>query len=420
MEVSYNLRYQKFNFSNKPLLDKEGEVIIYSKGFRLKGKGAADKGELINFSEIKEFYFRNEKIFFITFTKEKYILSNAGTLFDQLLVDMYKSRNEFLMDALFMKKGKLKSEFDAHFERLSKFGRPINKARAKLKLFEGSLVIIPSTQDAFGLNFNFVNFHEFDDLDYKLKITMDDGVTVFISQMGNDFEVFEEKMNNILGGMYGEVVNDVLRNAFLGFDAETLLKLAYKMRGGKAVSLMDLQKIDKELADRMVEFIFEDKDFSEKSKILQDLVDEYNLCFGVAKDETMPDSFIRWVLYAIPEKNVVVFSVLPRWQEGGEEDTSKFSHDTYFYKIIMEKGNPADKVEDKVKEIDQALVHLNFVKDPCYLDKKDLRHSPFQYAIRKLPYLRILRKSYLGKASSTDKKEWQKQAKEVMKSAEIK
>ena len=55
MEVSYNLRYQKSNFSNRTILDKEGEIIIYAKGFRLKGKGATDTGELLNFSEIKEF-----------------------------------------------------------------------------------------------------------------------------------------------------------------------------------------------------------------------------------------------------------------------------------------------------------------------------------------------------------------------------
>ncbi|MFH1284808.1 MAG: hypothetical protein ABIH78_04460, partial [Candidatus Peregrinibacteria bacterium] len=106
MEVSYNLRYQKSSFSNKVLLDKEGEVVIYGKGFRLKGKGASDKGELINFSEVKEFYHRNEKIFFITFAKEKYAMLDAGTLFEHLLGDLYRARNEFLMDALFMKGGK--------------------------------------------------------------------------------------------------------------------------------------------------------------------------------------------------------------------------------------------------------------------------------------------------------------------------
>lgn len=85
----------------------------------------------------------------------------------------------------------------------------------------------------------------------------------------------------------------------------------------------------------------------------------------------------------------------------------------------MEQGNPADKVEDKIMEIDQALVNLHFAKDPCYKDKRDLRHSPYQYAIRKLPYLRILRKSFAGCASASDVDEWTKQAKEIMKNMKV-
>lgn len=422
MEVSYNLRYQKSNFSNKTILDKEGEIIIYGKGFRLKGKGATDKGELINFSEIKEFYHRNERIFFITFNKEKYVLSDASTLFDQLLHDFYKSRNEFLMDALFMKGGKLRAEFDGSFQRLSKFGRPINKGRAKLKLYESSLVVVPPEQDAFSIHYHFVNFYEFDDGEYQLKVVMDDGLTLFFSQLGNDFEFFQEKMEEMLGGMYESIVNDVLKVAFMEFHAATLLKLAYKMKGGKAVSLKDIQKMDSDLAVAVQKFIFEDEVFAKKMKLLMDMVDEYNIFFGIAKDPAVASNFVRWVMVAIPEKNIVAFSILPRWQQSGIQPADKASpqHETFFFKIIIEKGSPADKLEDKISEVDQTLVNLNFAKDPCYKDKRDLKHSPYQYAIRKLPYLRILRKSFCGKAAASDTAEWQKQAKEIMKAAELK
>jgi hypothetical protein len=399
MEVSYNLRYQKSNFANKTILDKEGEIIIYSKGFRLKGKGGGDKGELVNFSEIKEFYYRDNKVFFITFNKEKYILFFTETLFDQILVDIYKSRNEFLMDALFMRDGKLKAEFEGHFERVSKLGNPINKGKAKLRLHEEGLVVLPPNQDAFVLHYDFVNFYEFDDFEYTLKVVMDDGTTILFSQLSNDFELFREKMEELLGGMYDSIVNGVLREIFMEFHAGTLLKLAYKMKGGKSVSLKDIQKMDKELAVAVENFIFEDEGFKEKVSVLRGMVDEYNLCFGIAKDNTTKNGVIRWVMFVVPEKNVIAFSVLPRWE--------KDVHECFFYKIIVEKGSPADKAQDKILEVNQALVNLGFAKDPCYKDKRDLRHSPYQYAIRKLPYLRILRKSFLGKVFGDDPKKWQ-------------
>lgn len=421
MEVSYNLRYQKSSFSNKVLLDKEGEVIVYAKGFRLKGKGAADKGELINFAEIKEFYYRDEKISFITFSKEKYVLLDSGTLFGQLLIDLFKARNEFLMDALFMKRGKLKAEFEGDFQRVSKFGKMINKGHCKIKLFEKSLIVVPDTQDAFAIHYDFVNFHEFDDMEYILKVVMDDGLNIFFSKLGNDFEFFQEKMNEMLGGMYEMLVNDVLKEVFPEYHAGTLLKLAYKMKGGKAVSLKDIQKMDQDLAVTVDNFIFEEEDLVEKTKILRDLVDEYGIYYGIAQDRAVKEGFIKWIMFAIPEKNVVCFSILPRWKQGNDEASEKQKqYDMFFFKIIMEVGSPSEKVEDKVREIDQALVVLDFVKDPCYMDKRELRHSPYQYAIRKLPFLRILRKSYMGKVSSADTKEWNRQVKEIFKSAALK
>lgn len=417
MEVSYNLRYQKSNFSNKTLLDKEGEIIIYSKGFRLKGKGAGDKGEMISFSEVKEFYYKDEQVIFVTFSKEKYVLSDCGTMFNQLLVDLYKARNEFLVDALFMKSGKLKAEYEGDFQRLSKFSKLINKGDAKFKLYEGALVVIPEIQDAFALNYNFVSFQEFDEMEYSLKIVMDDGVTVFFSKLGNDFEFFQEKLTELLGGMYQNLVNEVFRGAFPHFNAGTLLKLAYKMKGGKSVSMHDITKMDKELAEEVDNFVFEDTVAKEKMDYLRGMTDDYGLYFGLANDTTVDGGFVKWVMFSIPESNVVAFSILPRWQEGEE---SVDNHETYFFKIIMESGNPAQKVEDKIKEVDQALLTLNFIKDPCYKDKRDLKHSPYQYAIRKLPFLRILRKSFIGKAASVDVKEWKKQVDTVLKKAALK
>jgi len=416
MEVSYNVRYQKSNFSNKVLIDKEGEVVIYGKGFRLKGKGAQDKGELINFSDIKEFYFKDDQILFITFNKEKYSMLDSGTLFDQMLIDIYKARNEFLMDALFMKGGKLRAEYEGDYQKLSKFGKLISKGPAKFRLYERSIIVVPETSDAFSLHYDFVNYHEFDDMDYNLKVVMDDGTTLFFSKLGNDFEFFQEKMNELLGGMYETLINDVLKKAFPEFHATTLLKLGYKMKGGKAVSLKDLQKIDKDLAITVDKFIFEDEKFIENVKPLRELATEHEIFYGIAKDDAVKDSFIRWVMFAVPSKNIVAFSILPRWKEGWAKDQHQ-QYEMYFFKIIMEQGNPAEKTEDKVREVDEALVTLNFVKDPCYKDKRDLRHSPYQYAIRKLPFLRILRKSYVGKISISDKNEWKTQLDEIFKNA---
>ena len=59
--------------------------------------------------------------------------------------------------------------------------------------------------------------------------------------------------------MYGRIVNDDLKEVFCEFDSGTLLKLAYKMRGGKSVSLKDILKMDKDLAQNVLDLFFEDE-----------------------------------------------------------------------------------------------------------------------------------------------------------------
>jgi hypothetical protein len=219
--------------------------------------------------------------------------------------------------------------------------------------------------------------------------------------------------------MYETIVNDGLKQAFQEFHAGVLLKLAYKMKNGKGVSLKEMRKIDKDLAKRIEEFIFENSNLKEFSKDLTPSDDSY-IYFGISRDEAVKGSFIRWILYVMPDKNLVAFSILPRWMECGNKNIDAGKPcEMYFYKIIMEQGVPSEKYEDKIREINQALVVLNFAKDPCYKDKRELKHSPYQYAIRKLPYLRILRKSFVGKISAGDVKEFQKQANDVFSKAKL-
>ncbi|PKL36654.1 hypothetical protein CVV38_01995 [Candidatus Peregrinibacteria bacterium HGW-Peregrinibacteria-1] len=407
MQVSYNARYRKTTFGNRSNIDKEGEIIIYSKGFRLKGKGAGDQGDLINFAEIKEFYYRDQAIIFVTFAKEKYIIDGTGNLFEQLLIDIYKARNEFLMDALFMKRGKLKGQFEGEFERTSKFGKPINKGNAQIRLHEGGMIIIPRDQDAFALNYDFIGFHEFDDLEYYCKIVMDDGVNIIFSRLGNDFESFQTNLVTALGNMYDRLINGFLKIIFPQFHATVLLKLAAKIKGGKALSLKEITKIDVELKDAIEEFIFEDDTFKQKISVIAEKTSPENTYYGIARSETDHDIIIKWVIYALPEENAVVFSILPKYSSTNQQPEK---HPLYFYRIIMEKGTPADKLNDKIREINQALITLNFVTDPCYMDKRQLKHSPYKYALRKIPYLRILRRSFCDMVSHEDITTWQQQA----------
>ena len=49
--------------------------------------------------------------------------------------------------------------------------------------------------------------------------------------------------------------------------------------------------------------------FKDKTKILREIVDEYNIFYSIAKDNAVEDSYIRWVLFTMPEKFSGIFNI---------------------------------------------------------------------------------------------------------------
>lgn len=107
MAVSYSVKFKKMSFSGKLLVEKEGEVVFDRKNFRLKGKGANDHGEIVNFTDIKETKSEKDKFTFVTFAKEKFELSRFGDSVENFLTDFYHIKNEFFAENLFMREGML-------------------------------------------------------------------------------------------------------------------------------------------------------------------------------------------------------------------------------------------------------------------------------------------------------------------------
>lgn len=414
MHPVFNLRYRKTNFFNKILLTKEGEIVLKDDGFVLKGKGAKDQGEFMSMQNVKELYIRESSILLITFAKEKYMLTHFGTMYEEFLIYFYKMRNQFLVKNLFMQQGALKFEYEGKYEYLNQYNKPMHKGKASVKIYEGSIVVLPEKKDAFMIPFNFLISHEFDDFDYGLKCVLEDGSTVMFQQLGSVYEQLEEHFNTIAAQMYERIVNK-LKNIFPDFALGEILKLGNLMKYGKAVSIKQIQKIDKELALKVEEVLLENPSHQAKIAFLKKQTPEENINYGICVLDYNDFDFKAWYVAAVPEKNCVLFEII---SDSKKEETKVF--DTYFFQIIMERGSAFDKVKDKVLEINQTMLNLNWALDPFWRDKKDLRSSPYQYAIRKLPYLRILRKSFLTKFAEADEKLWQSKAEAIFEKAQPK
>lgn len=410
----YNLKYKKQNQLGKVLLEKEGEIIISKDEFQLKGKGATDIGEKIQFSNIKEWRVRDDHITFTTISKEKYTLNNLGNLFSDFLHDFVKARNDFLMKALFMTDGEFINEFDSDYEIFSKYEKSLSRGSAKLKLYERSIVIVPFERDAFSISLNFLKKVDVDEEFYEVHLILDQGFVIHFKKLGSAFEEFNHQMEQLQQKMYQDTI-DKLKDILLDYDSSTLIKLGYEMKRGKAVNTNKISKINKELLESMKEIVIHDDLAKKHYEYFEKMADPEHIYFGISPEppkhqpKEMNCPYSTWYFMGIPEKNVVIAEITNGGYRG-----------VYFFKIIMEKGEPAEKVEEKLLEVNQALLKMKFVTTAFYKDKRELRRSIYRFALRKLPYLRLLRRSYVGRLTPFNEVDWDKRIGDIFQKAELK
>ena len=76
----------------------------------------------------------------------------------------------------------------------------------------------------------------------------------------------------------------------------------------------------------------------------------------------------------------------------------------HFLRIIMQQGQPEEKLAAKIMEIDQTLFVFRFDISLLYKDKRELKKSRYKTAFKKLSFFRLLRKSYVGRVPFSDEK----------------
>lgn len=390
MALSYNLKYKKLNFFQRILLEKEGEIIIDRQAFKLRGKGARDFGEMVYFADIKEIQIpHDDEIQILTYKKERFILNGFSNLFESFLRDFFRVRNEFLSENLMMKVGMLIREYEGSVHIESRFGKTFNRGVSKIQLYEGSMVIMPETSDAFVIYFHFLKHHELDDMDYALKISLENGDVVALSKFGTMFEDFQETLESLLGKMYEKVMNR-LKEYFVELPVAQLLKLASLVREGKSLTMQQLKKIDESLPKKLCEELYKDRP---TTKEMADFLVSYDggsiqyigFTFVASKKDPREFEVKCWTVIALPQQNVMAFCM--------PSADSSF----YFFRIVAEIGDREEKLNEKVMELNQSLYLFHY--DPTLLvkDKRDLRRSKYRYAMKKLAYVRLLRKSLVAR-----------------------
>ena len=133
-----------------------------------------------------------------------------------------------------------------------------------------------------------------------------------------------------------------------------------------------------------------------------------------AKEEAQP--ILHWFFLPLAAKPGAKFpSNLVAW-----EATSPSGRATYFFRLVppeqaaqlQDASKSAALIETAIRQLNRAMVLLNFRREPIYLPDESLLLQPrfrrYAIACRKLRELVRLRSSFLGRAIHTTPAAWQK------------
>jgi hypothetical protein len=412
MALTYSLKYKKLNFFNKVLIEKEGEIIIDRQSFRLKGKGAQDMGQVIFFGDIKDLLIRKDHLVLSTFTKEKYVLTDFSNLFDSFLKDFLRVKNEHLSETLFMKMGMLIREYEGHVDFVNVHEKVIPKGKCRIQFYEGSVVFIPEIKESFSIYYNFLKSHEFNNEEYLLHLYMENGQVINISKLGTAYDDVQETLEAILEKMYEKLISNY-SELLPGFDASMLLKVINKFREIKLVPFTALKRIN-ENVPAMIENLLYDKNSIMKDKIikLRKLCGDQNFHVAISPSRNLESgdlNYKAWFTFAFPESNLIAV--------GQSSDPN--NHTIHFFKIIMQQGEVHEKLSAKIRELDNALFLFKNDFTPISRDRREIRKSKYRNVIKKLSFVRLLRKSYLGFSNTADLDKFQSDLYSFMEKAKV-
>src|SRR4029077_9754717 len=111
------------------------------------------------------------------------------------------------------------------------------------------------------------------------------------------------------------------------------------------------------------------------------------------------------------------------------EASSRSGRATYFFRLVdlgqaaqlADSAHAASVVDTSIRRLNTVLAMLNFRRRPIYLSDDELAADPrfhrYSIAARRLPEVREVRASFLGRALHSSPEAWQAQVDSILKKA---
>jgi len=395
------------------------------------------------------------------YTGRTIVLTHFAKDFQNLCHDLLEAWRTRLIQCLLLEDLEEIARFDGFAQHYAAEGA--FSSRAQIRLYKSNLAILPEGASGFSWRLADIDSIDFDESTYALDVRSGQDrliLTRLAKRTGEFIDRLQEAMTDL-----SERSVSTLHELFPFLTPDQIQRASELLREGHAAPISKLNSIhpkieeallenavDKALRpyfDALKERVATERYFAGFKFIRLEAGDEgweggheesatdatetpvggpEDECNGpepeVEKDEEKGEAVLHWFFFPLRASGESTPANIVAW-----EATSRSGRATYFFRLLppaqaarlRDKTQASSAVQEGIRLLNRAIVLLNFRRQPIYLPDDSLEMQPglrrYAIASRKIPALRQLRASFLGRALHTSLEAWQKQTQTIISRA---
>jgi hypothetical protein len=361
----------------------------------------------IPYRETMSILISDYKVFITLVSSDKLVLSNFGLKFDDFVRILNSLRNEIIIKDMLVSETIKKPETVADFV-FSRENGETQKGKTKLRLYETAFVMMPDFEEPVRIPYSFISDIKAED--YSITILTEFGESITLSKMGGQFNTFKSDIVETINELLLQTQSS-FKDILPGMDVMTLKRVTSLLRDGKAIKRSDIERISGNLWKEL-EGKINVTDAKEDYEYLKSLSNNEEQYIGIKRDllGNLTGEYL-WFLISISSRNAIAMETV-------SEDASKA---TYFFRTISRKhfqhSEQTQQIDRFVKNINRAMIVVNFRREPIYLSEDKLKEPQYQnylYAIQRLPELNELRNLFIGRVVHSSIEQWKRDVMELL------
>jgi len=385
------------------------------------------------------------------YTGRTIVLRQFGKSFDNLAHDLTEAWRNRTVQCLLLEDLSEVARFTGNFEMLGSGGA---SGAAEIRLYKSNLAVLPAAAKSFQWRLADIDDVRLDSAAYEVAL-QSGGERLKFTRLAKRTEEFASKLREAMNALATQTTQ-ALHGMLPFLDPDQLQSCAALLREGRSASLAKLSAIHQQIPialaahavdqdlkpyyDQLVARAASGLGYAGFKLIRPEDGDAATASSGNHEtdsgsetqnlDGDAPDADVAapetlyWFLFPLARPGRSTLANVVAW-----EASSRSGRATYFFRMVdpaqaaqlADSGRTPSVVDSAVRRLNSVLAMLNFRRRPIYLSDDELAGDPrfHRYAIasRRLPEVREVRASFLGRALHSSPEAWQAQLDSILKKA---